>query len=97
MKKFMSISLFFCLSQFSFANNKNEIQKVFEAEGCYYADIIYKPGEKHLVQEQVLEPSIHKITPRDAKPEIWQECADGKKDGVNASSRFYWKTLSEKK
>lgn len=59
MKKFMSISLFFCLSQFSFANN-NDIQKVVEAEGCYYADIIYKPGEKHQVQEQVLDPATQK-------------------------------------
>jgi hypothetical protein len=97
MKKVMLLTVVMVLSQFVLAQNKQSAPKTTKVDGCIYADIVYQPGDKHRVQESIMDPVTHKVILRDAEPELWQECIENTVTDSKTSPRFYWKTLASSK
>ena len=94
MRKIILLSLLALIG--ASAADKTSAQKASDVMGCYYADIIYKPGDKHRVQESITDSVTHKVTMQEAEPEIWQECMESKDTNSKISPWFYWKTLANK-
>ena len=87
MEKFLILGGLILLSQFAIAA---DIQQTTKAEGCLYADVFYKLGDKHRV---LIDPVTNKVTMQDSKLEIWQECKENIDADSNKLPRFYWETL----
>jgi len=93
MKKITLLGLLILLNQFTFAQDKVDSPKVQKIEGCVYASIVYQVGEKHRIQQSLVDAVTNKTTMVDAEPEIWQECVADKNADKTKSLRFHWRTL----
>lgn len=96
MKKLTLLSVLIMLSQSSIANNKQDAPKESKIDGCIYADVVYQPGDKHPVQQSLVDPSTGKVTMQTVKPEVWQECKKRADTDPKDWPLFYWKVLDPK-